>query len=76
MKKRLLMTALTLIMSISIVGCSTPPQEKSNNQPLKSITIGVMPDLDSLPIIIAAHNEYFKEEGMDVKIEHFKSAAR
>ena len=75
MKKRLLMTALTLIMSISVVGCSTSPQEKINNQPLKHITIGVMPDLDSLPIIIAAHNEYFKEEGMDVKIEHFKSAS-
>lgn len=33
-----------------------------------------MPDLDSIPFIVAEHNGYFKEEGLDLKIEHFKSA--
>ena len=62
-------------MSISIVGCTNKAKEETSSQPLKTLTIGVMPDLDSLPLIIADHNGYFKEEGIQVKIEHFKSAA-
>ena len=75
MKKKLLALALVLIISISIVGCSSKPEKVASQQPLQALTIGVMPDLDSLPFIIAEHNGYFKEEGIDVKIEHFKSAA-
>ena len=62
-------------MSISIVGCSNNATKETNTQSLKTLTIGVMPDLDSLPFIIAEHNGYFNEEGIQVKIEHFKSAA-
>ncbi|MEN6324933.1 MAG: MetQ/NlpA family ABC transporter substrate-binding protein, partial [Syntrophomonas sp.] len=39
------------------------------------ITIGVMPDVESIPFIIAEKNGYFEKEGVKVKIEHFKSAA-
>ena len=75
MKKILLIFVLALLMSISIAGCSNKVKEETTPQPLKTLTVGVMPDLDSLPLIIANHNGYFKEEGLDVKIEHFKSAA-
>jgi NitT/TauT family transport system substrate-binding protein len=75
MKKNLLALTLVLIMSISIVGCSNNTKKETSSQPLKTLTIGVMPDLDSLPFIISEHNEYFKEEGLKVNIEHFKSAA-
>ena len=75
MKKKLLALALGLITSISIVGCSNKPEKVASQQPLQALTIGVMPDLDSLPFVIAEHNGYFKAEGIDVKIEHFKSAA-
>jgi NitT/TauT family transport system substrate-binding protein len=75
MKKKFLVLGLALIMSISIVGCSKNIPKETSAQPLKTLTVGVMPDLDSLPLIIAQHNEYFKEEGIQVKIEHFKSAA-
>lgn len=75
MKKNLLVSVLALIISISLVGCANKVKEETNSQPLKTLTVGVMPDLDSLPLIIANHNGYFKEEGVDVKIEHFKSAA-
>jgi NitT/TauT family transport system substrate-binding protein len=75
MKKKFLVLGLALIMSISIVGCSKNIPKETSSHPLKTLTVGVMPDLDSLPLIIAQHNEYFKEEGIQVKIEHFKSAA-
>jgi len=62
-------------MSIGIIGCSNKAKQDTSSKSLKTLTIGVMPDLDSLPFIIAAHNGYFKEEGIQVKIEHFKSAS-
>jgi len=75
MKKKILALTLILTISISIVGCSNNAKKVSSSQPLKTLTIGVMPDVDSLPFIVAAHNDYFKQEGIDVKIEHFKSAS-
>jgi len=75
MKKNILSLVLVVIMSISLVGCATKAKEETSPLALKTLTIGVMPDLDSLPFIIAEHNGYFKEEGIQVKIEHFKSAA-
>lgn len=75
MKKNILAFALVLTMTIGIVGCTSKVKEETSSKSIKSITIGIMPDLDSLPFIIAEHNGYFKEEGINVKIEHFKSAS-
>ena len=75
MKKNILALALVLIMSIGIVGCTSKVKDETSSKPIKTLTIGIMPDLDSLPFIIAEHNGYFKEEGIQVKIEHFKSAS-
>ena len=74
MKRKILAIALVLITSVSLVSCSGKTKEATKQQSLKTLTIGIMPDLDSLPFIIAEHNGYFKEEGLEVKIEHFKSA--
>jgi len=77
MKKKFLSVLLVVIMSISVVGCSSNAKKETRPVPVpvKTLTIGVMPDLDSLPLIIASHNGYFKNEGLDVKLEHFKSAS-
>lgn len=75
MKRKLLSIALGLLISLSVVGCSNKEEKATSPLSLKPLIIGVMPDLDSLPFIIANHNGYFKEEGLQVKIEHFKSAA-
>jgi len=75
MKKNILILVLVLTMSIGIIGCSNKAKKDSSSQSVKTLTIGVMPDLDSLPFIIAEHNGYFKEEGIQAKIEHFKSAS-
>jgi len=75
MKKNILVLVLVLTISMNIIGCSNKAKKDTSSQSPKTLTIGIMPDLDSLPFIIAAHNGYFEEEGIQVKIEHFKSAS-
>ncbi len=70
MKKRLTGVALALLTVMSI-GAGCAPTEK----PSQTLTIGVLPDVDSIPIIIAQEKGLFEKEGVEVKIEHFKSAA-
>ena len=69
MKKTIFSTIILLILSITLMGCNQ--KETKENSPL---AIGVLPDLDSIPFIIAEHNNYFEEEGITVTIEQFKSA--
>jgi NitT/TauT family transport system substrate-binding protein len=65
---------------MGVAGCGQEkagqPQKEEPKQAAaqKTLTIGVMPDVESIPFIIAEKNGYFKKEGAKVKIEHFKSA--
>jgi len=74
MYKKILSTILILTILISFAACSTEEQKNETSQGLQALTIGILPDVDSIPFIIAKHNGYFLEEGIDVKIEQFKSA--
>lgn len=69
--KKLLLALLSIALIFSQVGCA---QNKSAQTPAKTIVIGIMPDVESIPFIIAEKNGYFTEEGVSVKIEAFKSA--
>lgn len=69
--KKGLVFLLLVIMTAGLAGCS---QEKTAETPKKTITIGVMPDVESIPFLIAEKNGYFKSAGVNVKIEHFSSA--
>jgi NitT/TauT family transport system substrate-binding protein len=55
---------------------TTPAPEASKvvEAPKKTITIGLLPDTDSVPFVIANKNGYFEKAGVQVKIEQFKSA--
>ncbi|GAA0736182.1 ABC transporter substrate-binding protein [Clostridium oceanicum] len=76
MKKKLFLPLLILIFSIALIGCSTTKKElkESTSKESQNLTIGVMPDLDSIPFVIAKNNGYFDDEGIKVNIKHFKSA--
>jgi NitT/TauT family transport system substrate-binding protein len=65
---------LILLGILSLAGCSKEQPAAGPQKSEKTITIGVMPDVESIPFIIAEKNGYFKQEGVQVKIEHFKSA--
>lgn len=70
---KILIMALIISLLSTIAGCNKKATTDAP-QDYQKLTIGVMPDLDSLPFIIAQHNGYFQEEGLEVQIEHFKSA--
>lgn len=69
--KKLLIVFMIIISSLALVGCS---QKEDVATPPETINIGVMPDVESIPFIIAEKNGYFAREGVQVNIEHFKSA--
>lgn len=71
--KRVVIGILIAVCILGTGGCGNRADTPSPNQQ-KTITIGVMPDVESIPFIIAEKNGYFTREGVQVKLEHFKSA--
>lgn len=74
MKKNIAVFLLILLAISFSVGCSKNIEQNTSVESQSTLTIGLMPDVDSIPFIIAEHNGYFKDEGLNIKIEHFKSA--
>ena len=64
---------LSVILSVFLIGGCGQQEAKSEEQ-LGELTIGLMPDTNSLPFIIAQEKGYFKEEGVKVNLQQFKSA--
>ena len=71
MMKRFLAAVLSTLLLLT-VGCGSESQPKDAK--LSKFTIGLMPDTDSIPFIIAAEHGYFAEEGVEVELVPFKSA--
>ncbi len=71
MKKILLLSMLILALVLA-AGCGNSNDKTQKD--LQPITIGLMPDTDSLPFIIAKEKGYFAEEGIEVNIQQYKSA--
>lgn len=69
MRKTLVFLMIFLSL-VTFAGCS----QKEDVPAEKTVNIGVMPDVESIPFIIAAKNGYFEQEGVQVNIVHFKSA--
>ena len=69
--KRFLAAALSVLFLL-MTGCGT--DSKPQEVKLAKLTIGLMPDTDSIPFIIAAEHGYFAEEGIEVELIPFKSA--
>ena len=71
MMKRVLAVIFSLMLFMT-VGCG--PEQQGKDTKLSKLTIGLMPDTDSIPFIIAAERGYFAEEGVEVELIPFKSA--
>ncbi len=70
--KKVLVVLLIIFCSLNIAGCNQGKDDPAASE--KIINIGVMPDVESIPFIIAQKNGYFANEGVKVNIEHFSSA--
>lgn len=67
MKKFIALLFLSLLFLAA--GCGG-----GSKQELSTLKIGLMPDTDSVPFIVAQEKGYFAEEGLTVELQPFKSA--
>ena len=62
-------------MLLAMGGCGSQDDQAAKSQKdLQLLAVGLMPDTDSLPFIIAQEKGYFADEGLKVDIQQFKSA--
>lgn len=75
MKKATILLIFAMMLSV-LAGCASDKKDNNSSKQgqLQNITIGLMPDVDSIPFIIAQEKGYFKEEGITVTLKPFKSA--
>lgn len=75
MKKMIALFLAGLLLS-GLTGCANNKKEDAGSKTaqMQNITIGLMPDVDSIPFIIAQEKGFFKEEGVSVTLKPFKSA--
>ncbi|GBG55652.1 metal ABC transporter substrate-binding protein [Sporomusaceae bacterium FL31] len=74
--KRTTIIAMLLMLLMLFSGCANDKKQDvaPKQGQLQMLTIGLMPDVDSIPFIIAQEKGYFKEEGLTVTLKSFKSA--
>jgi NitT/TauT family transport system substrate-binding protein len=72
--RKLLTVVMVGLCIFILAGCGDRGSSSKENVLQKTITIGVMPDVESIPFIIADKNGYFAKAGVNVKIERFTSA--
>ena len=74
--KRMASILLAVILSVvALAGCGGNNEAKDNSKKeMQELTVGLMPDIDSVPLIIAQEKGYFAEEGLKVNLQQFKSA--
>ncbi len=76
MKKLIMLIVLCLLFVLA--GCGSAPAAKTSDADhsavSKTLTIGTMPDIDSLPLLIAQEKGFFADEGVNVNLQQFKSA--
>ncbi|MGI6706821.1 MAG: ABC transporter substrate-binding protein [Clostridia bacterium] len=57
---------LIIALLLLLMGCGETPKN--------SITIGLLQDVNSLPMLVADEEKLYEEEGVEVRLEMFKSA--
>lgn len=60
-----------MVTAFVLVGCGGQQAEK---QEMQKLVVGLMPDTDSVPFVIAQEKGFFKEEGVEVELQQYKSA--
>lgn len=63
-----------ILVVLMIIGVLTFSAWDKGEVHQRTITIGVLPDVDSIPFIMAENQGYFEKAGVKVKLEQFKSA--
>lgn len=74
--KKMIALFLAGLLLAGLTGCANHKKEDAGSKTaqMQNLTIGLMPDVDSIPFIIAQEKGFFKEEGVTVTLKPFKSA--
>lgn len=72
--KKVVMLLLAVMAMLLMTGCGKEQAKEAPPAGGQPVTIGMMPDVDSIPFIIAQEKGFFKEEGVTVVLTPFKSA--
>lgn len=76
MHKKLLLALISVSVGTLLVGCTTQSKEEKTKQKSEEkleLSFGAMPAVDSLPVYIAEKEGYFKEQGLNLDLQRFKS---
>lgn len=68
--KKIISTGLIAIMSMAMVACGDKKEEKEE----KKLKLGLMPAVDTAPILIAQEKGYFDDLGLKVDVEIYTNA--
>ncbi|MDF2523883.1 MAG: transporter substrate-binding protein [Clostridiales bacterium] len=84
MKKIISMLLLSISIITAVSACSPAADKQKSQQPAQQtattqkttqpLSVGILQDVDSIPLIIARQQGFFEKEGVTVKLESFKSA--
>lgn len=73
MKKIFSVILAMMVSMIALAGCGGS-QSADSKKELQELSVAMMPDVDSVPLMIAQEKGYFAEEGVKVNLQQFKSA--
>lgn len=69
-KRIILMAILVVTIAFAAIGCNKADKESEE----LSLKVGLMPAVDSAPVLLAEKNGYFTELGLNVEVQIFNNA--
>lgn len=77
--KRTLSITIILLLTLSLFGCASSKKDSvgasaNGKNEKQTLNIGLMPSVDAVPFIIAKEKGFYEKNGVDVKLQVFKSA--
>ena len=67
--------ALLVLICLCLTFAACQGDEPEGEAALPALSFGILPDTQSVPVALAANLGYFEEEGVNVTVERFTSAA-
>ena len=72
--KRWIVLLIMTVFSLTVIGCTSKDDLSKESEENRTLKIGLMPAVDTAPILIAEKNGYFKDAGINVEIEIYSNA--
>lgn len=74
MKFKNVLLQVLIVSTLIFTGCSTPSSTPESETTKETLTIGVMPAVDTAPIFLAEEKGFFEALGLDLNIQIFNNA--